>query len=255
MWRYYYTIVRNIFKIPVMIRTMQKMIEYEKEHPDENCEEKNYKYINYIVDVMQKTGNIKTEGFGYENLPKEGGYMMYPNHQGKYDAYGIVSVHKEPCTVVMDIKKSNRIFVKQLLDTIKGKRLDKTNNKQAITVINEIAKEVEAGRRYVLFPEGMYNNQKKNSLIDFKSGCFKICLKSKVPIIPVALVDSYKAYNSWDVGKIKTQVHFLEPIFFEDYKNMNTHEIAELVKMRISNKLKELNGKNENIIEKGRIVI
>ena len=38
-------------------------------------------------------------GYGMENLPKEGGYVMFPNHQGKYDALGIVYTHKKPCTI------------------------------------------------------------------------------------------------------------------------------------------------------------
>ena len=240
MWRYYYTIVKNIFRLPEVIKTMKDMTELSKKRPDEYNEEVKYRYVQYLTDIMQKTGKISTEVFGEENLPKEGGYMMYSNHQGKYDVYGIVSVHKQPCTFVMDIKKSNVIFVKQIVDLISAKRLDKTNNRQAMKIINEVAKEVENGRKYILFPEGTYDNTKKNSLIEFKSGCFKICLKSKVPIVPVVLIDSYKPYNSWDVGKIKTQVHYLKPILYDEYKDLNTHEIAELVKSRIYTKIEEL---------------
>ena len=240
MWRYYYTIIRNIFRIPEVIKTMEDMIELSKKRPDEYNEETRYRYVQYITDIMQKTGHIKTEVYGEENLPKDGGYMMYPNHQGKYDVYSIVSVHKQPCTFVMDIKKSNGIFIKQIVDTLDAKRLDKQNNRQAMKIINEVAKEVENGRKYILFPEGIYDNKKKNSLIEFKSGCFKICLKSKVPIVPVALIDSYKPYNSWDIGEIRTQVHYLNPIFFDEYKDLNTHEIAELVKSRIYGKIEEI---------------
>ena len=106
-------------------------------------------------------------------------------------------------------------------------------------IINEVAKEVENGRKYILFPEGKFDNKKKNSLIEFKSGCFKICLKSKVPIVPVVLIDSYKPYNSWCLGKIQTQVHYLKPIFFDEYKELSTHEIAELVKNMIASKIEE----------------
>ena len=107
-------------------------------------------------------------------------------------------------------------------------------------IINEVVEEVKNGGKYILFPEGSYDNHKKNSLIEFKSGCFKICLKSKVPIVPVVLIDSYKPYNSWYIGKIKTQVYYLEPIFFDEYKDLNTHEIAELVKNRIDTKIKSI---------------
>lgn len=244
MWRYYYTIIRNIFRLPGVIKTMQDMIEISKNEPDKYNSETKYRYIKEdIIDVMQKTGYIKTEVFGVENLPKQGGYMMYPNHQGKYDVYSIISVHKKPCSFVMDIEKSNGIFIKQIVDMLGAKRLDKKDNRQAMKIINEVAKEVEEGKKYVLFPEGTYNNQKRNSLIQFKPGCFKICLKSKVPIVPVALIDSYKPYNSWDMGKIKTEVHFLKPILFDEYKDLNTQQIAELVKMKIENKIKEVKEK------------
>lgn len=240
MWRYYYTIVRNIFRIPEAIKTMKEMLELSKYRPGEFNEEIKYRYVQYVTDIMQKTGHIKTEVYGEENLPKEGGYMMYPNHQGKYDVYGIISVHKKPCSFVMDIEKSNAIFVKQIVDLLDAKRLDKKNNRQAMKIINEVAEEVQNGRKYILFPEGIYDNKKRNDLIDFKAGCFKICLKSKVPIVPMVLIDSYKPYNSWVMGKIKTYIYYLNPITFEEYKDMSTHQIAELVKSRIADKIKEL---------------
>lgn len=233
MWRFYYTIGRNIATLPKLIATMRQMIEQPEKYSEEDC----YSYVKYIVQLMQKTGHIRTEGYGMENLPKEGGYMMYPNHQGKYDAYGIVAAHEKPCTVVMDKDKSFTIFIKELLDTLKGKRMDVHDTRQALTIINEITEEVINGRRYILFPEGTYAKDQKNNLGDFKSGCFKIALKSKVPIVPVALIDSYKVFNSWQLAPVTTQVHFLEPICYEEYKEMKTPQIAAMVKDRIQQKI------------------
>ena len=95
MWRYYYTIIRNTFTILKVVNKMEGIIKHSEEHPDEYSEENNYRYVQHIVDLMQKTGHIKTEVFGENNLPRDGGYMMYPNHQGKYDVYGIISVHNK----------------------------------------------------------------------------------------------------------------------------------------------------------------
>ena len=237
MFRYWYTILRNLFRLIECVKTMGDMA---LKPAEENCEEYNYGYVRYVIDVMRNTGKIDVEVYGKENLPEEGGYMMYPNHQGKWDLYGIISGHKKPLTFVMDVKKSNAVFIKQLVDVLKGKRLDKENNRQAMTVINEVAKEVEEGRRCVLFPEGMFDKEKKNKLYEFKPGCFKISLKSKTPIVPVVLIDSYRAYNTWHIGNLKTQVHFLKPILFEEYKDMNTKEIAEMVKSKIQEKIEEV---------------
>ena len=65
-------------------------------------EERRYKMARRCISIMMHNGRIKTESHGQELLPKEGGYVMYPNHQGKYDTLGIMISHPRPCTIVMD---------------------------------------------------------------------------------------------------------------------------------------------------------
>ena len=137
----------------------------------------------------------------------------------------------------MDKNKSHTMLVREFVDLVQGKRLEKDNPRQGIVIINEVAKEVASGKKYILFPEGGYKFNNRNKVCDFKAGSFKIALKSKVPIIPVALVDSYKVFNSFHFGPITTQVHYLEPIEYEEYKDMKTQEIAALVKKRIEDKI------------------
>ena len=74
----------------------------------------------------------------------------------------------------------------------------------------------------------------------FKAGSFKIALKTKAPIVPVALIDSYKVFNSFCLGPVTTQVHYLKPILYDEYGGLKTHEIADLVKVRIQEKLDEV---------------
>lgn len=235
MLRFYYVIVRNIYRLPAIIGQMRRMA-----YSDEYSEQERYKYLQHIVHLMKKTSHICTEVYGAENLPKEGGYVMYPNHQGKYDAYGIVGAHEQPCTVVMDKDKSYTIFTREVIDMAKGKRLDKKDVRQGFAVMNEIAEEVKQGRRYIIFPEGGYDKGKKNTLIEFKAGCFKTSINSKTPIVPVVLIDSYKAFNTSLPGKVTTQVHFLEPIPYEEYKEMKSRQIAALVRDRIQGKIDSL---------------
>ena len=67
----------------------------------------------------------------------------------------------------------------------------------------------------------------------FKAGSFKSAYKAKAPIVPVALIDSYKAFNSFSFQKITTQVHYLKPLYYEEYKDMKTSEVALLVEKQI----------------------
>lgn len=236
MWRMNYIILKNLPRLPKIMETMHRMTD----RSDLHSEQDKYDYVRYCTSLMQKSGHIKTECFGAENLPAEGGYVLYPNHQGKYDAYGILSVHDKPLSVVMDRERSYFILINEIINILQGKRMDIHNARQALTVINQVAQEVKQGRRYIIFPEGGYSNEKQNSLWDFKPGCFKAATKSEAPIIPVVLVDSYTVFNSWQLSPVKTYVHYLEPLYHEDYKDLSTTQISEIVKERIKSKLTEL---------------
>ena len=236
MLKLIYVILMNLHRAPYMIPKMRN----RADHPEKYTEEQRYALVHHVIYLMNKTGKITTEAYGLENLPKEGGYMMYPNHQGKYDVLGIMYTHKKPCSFVMDKNKSHTILVREFCDLVQGKRLEKDNPRQGITIINQVADDVAAGKRYILFPEGGYKFNNKNKVCDFKAGSFRIALKSKAPIIPITLIDSYKVFNSFHVGPLTTQVHYLKPIMYEEYKDLKTQEIAELVKQRIQEKIDEV---------------
>ena len=235
MWRLLYTIGRNMYRLPSVIGHMRELIVKEP-----YSEEENYSYFKWITNEILRTGHIRVKSYGVEHLPQDGGYLMCPNHQGKLDAYAIVAAHELPCTAVMDEAKSYTIFIREIIDMMRGKRLELNNPRKAVGVINAITEEVAAGRRYILFPESGYTKEKRNTLMDFKAGCFKIAVNSKMPIVPVVVVDTYKAFNSWQLTPVTVQVHFLEPIYYEEFKDMKTVQIAALVQSRIQQKLDEL---------------
>ena len=236
MWRLNYTIMINLPRLPKILEKMHRMADQPEKYSDQEM----YDSVRYVTGMMEKTGHIKTICYGAENLLAEGGYILYANHQGKYDAYSIVSTHEKPLTVMMDRDKSYTMLVSEIIDVLSGKRMDVNDTRHALKIIMQIAKEVAEGRRYIIFPEGIYSDKKHNTLWDFKPGCFKAATKAGVPIIPVALVDTYKVYNSWQITPVKTQVHYLKPLYPEEYRDMNTAEISAIVKERIQNKLTEL---------------
>ena len=105
-------------------------------------------------------------------------------------------------------------------------------------VIINVTKEVKAGRNYLIFAEGT-RSKNGNHPQEFKGGSFKAAMKAKCPIVPVALIDSYKAFDTGSVKPLTVQVHFLEPIYYEEYKDMKTTEIAAIVRERIQHTINE----------------
>lgn len=54
-------------------------------------------------------------------------------------------------------------------------------------------------------------------------------MDAKVPVIPVALIDSYKAMDGNSLRKVTTQVHYLKPIPYEEYKDMKRQSLLNLL--------------------------
>ncbi len=206
---------------------------YIARHRERYSEEECYRLARKCIGIMMRNGRIRTEAYGMEHLPQEGGYVMYSNHQGKYDTLGIMSAHQKPCTIVMDAYRSQLPIADPFIDLVNGSRLDKTDMRSQLRTILKIADEVKNGRRYIVFPEGGYDHN-RNDLQEFKPGAFKCATRSGAPIVPVAIIDSYKVFGVNSLRRVKTQVHFLPPIFFEEYRDMNTQEIARMVKERIA---------------------
>ncbi len=227
-----------IVSLPIIIFYILK-VGYIEKHPQNYTEADRYLIARRAISIMQRNGFIHTDAYGVENLPETGGYVMYPNHQGKYDALGIISVHEAPCTVVMDQQRSTLPIADQFVTLLQGSRLDKTDMRSQLKTISDIASQVKSGRRYILFPEGGYHHN-RNDVKDFLPGAFKCALKAQSPIIPVALIDSYKPFELNSLKSVTTQVHFLKPIYYEEYKEMTTKEIAELTKSRIVAQIKKV---------------
>lgn len=220
-----------------------KMIIWSK-HPDKHTEEDCYVVTKRMVNHIRKRARIDTKVFGVENLPSDGGYIMYSNHQGKYDALGIMYAHEKPCTVLMNENRSKMPIANQFIDFIGAKRLNPTDLRKQVQVFNEIGEEVKNGRRYIIFPEGKYNDN-GNNLQEFFGGCFRASLKSECPIVPIMLYDSYKPFSVNSLKKVTTEVHFLDAISFEEYKDMRPADVSQLVKTKIQDALtyrKTLNG-------------
>ncbi|MCR5236411.1 MAG: 1-acyl-sn-glycerol-3-phosphate acyltransferase [Lachnospiraceae bacterium] len=212
---------------------------YVEQHPERFNEETRYGIAKNMISQVMRNAFIHTKGFGQEKLPSEGGYLLYPNHQGKYDVLGIIHVHDKPCTIVIDEKRSHLPLANEVTTLLKGVRLDRTDMRAQVEGIMRIADEVKQGRRYILFAEGGYTFN-ENHLQEFHAGAFKCALKAKCPIVPVALVDSYVPFGRNGLQPVFTQVHFLDPIPYEAYKNCKTSEIASMVKHAIQSKLDEL---------------
>ena len=220
-------IIKRIFIAPYWLYLICKYGNTEK-----YSEEERYRVLSNIVKKVNRAGNVKIISEGKENLPKENGYVLFPNHQGLFDALVLLETNRQPITFVMKKEIENQWFIKKIIKLLQAQIIDRDDIRQSMGVINTMTKEVKEGRNYVIFAEGT-RSRKGNELLDFKGGSFKSAVNAKCPIIPVAIMDSYKVFDSKSIKKATVRMAYLKPIYPEEYNKMKTTEIACIVKERI----------------------
>lgn len=233
-------VLRNLHIVP---GAWIKLCHYAK-HTDEYPEEEKYRHIQFILQRAVQSGNIDLEVTGKENIPQEGGFLLYGNHQGMFDVLAVAATCDRPLGAVLKKELKDVPFLKQIIACTKSFPMDREDVRQSLTVIQSVIKEVLAGRSYLIFPEGTRSKQ-GNTMLEFHSGSFRCAVKSKCPIIPIALVDSYKVLDQKGSKPVTVQIHYLAPITYEEYQGMKTGELAQLVRTRIEEKVKACTAETE----------
>ena len=230
--------LRNLFLVPP---AYIKLCHYAK-HTEKYSELEKYKHIQFIFKRAVKSGNIELKVFGQENIPKENGFTMYSNHQGMFDILAIPATCDQPLAAVLKKELKDIPFLKQVIACTKSFPMDREDVRQSMEVILAATKEVASGRNYLIFPEGT-RSKDGNQMKEFHAGSFKIATKAKAPILPVALIDCYKVFDQKGCAPVSMQIHYLESIPYEEYKDMKTPELAQMVHDRIEACVKANEGK------------
>ena len=226
-------IIKRIFIAPYWLYLICKYGNTEK-----YSEEERYRVLSNIVKKVNRAGNVKIISDGEENLPKENGYVLFPNHQGLFDALVLLETNNQPITFVMKKEIENQWFIKKIIKLLQAQIIDRDDIRQSMGVINTMTKEVKEGRNYVIFAEGT-RSRDKNNLLPFKGGSFKSAVKAKAPIVPVAIMDSYKVFDNHSIKRVTVSISYLPPITYEEYKDMKSTEIAQEVRNRITDTIKK----------------
>ncbi len=222
-------VLKNLFRLPFLYG---KLCHYAR-HTEKYPEMEKYLHIQKIFKIAIKSGNIDLQIHGTENIPAENGYMLYGNHQGMFDVVALAATFPGPLSCVFKHELRNVPLLKQIIACTKSFAMNREDTRQSLEVIRAVTEEVKAGRNYLIFPEGT-RSRKGNEMNEFHGGSFRCATKAKCPIVPLAFIDSFKVLDQKGSKPVSVQLHYLKPIPYEEYKDLKTVELAELVKSRIA---------------------
>lgn len=194
--------------------------------------EESYECVKKVTKAANRAGRVQIEAHGIENIPKEDGFIFFPNHQGMFDVLVFLDSCPVPFSFVIKKEAADIILLKQIVAALDSFIIDRDDIRQSLGVINRVADEVKKGRNFLIFAEGT-RSRMGNKLLPFKGGTFKSAVKSKCPIVPCALIDSFKPFDEKSIAPVTVKIIYLKPIYYEEYADMKTGEIADYVKHRI----------------------
>lgn len=128
---------------------------------------------------------------GVINIPKEGAYIICPNHSSYLDIFCIYAVFSKyfVFTGKQEIEKWPlfHIYYTSGMNIL----VDRDSKTGSIKSLKRIYQEIDKGNPLVIFPEGTIS-KKAPTLAPFKSGAFVIAIQKQVPIVPVTFVTNWK---------------------------------------------------------------
>ncbi len=211
-------------------------------HKDKYDRNQRKRIVNGFLHTIEFGSFTRLTVHGKENIPAEedGGYIIAANHQGKYDALGVLHAFDYPVSVLMETHRANMLCAKQVMGLIDGVEIDLASPRQQLRVIRQMGERTRDGDKFLIFPEGGYSDN-KNSIQKFHDGCLHAAYVGRCPVLPVLLVDSHTSLNRNNIFRVsRPHLYILPAIPYEEYKSMSRIELADHLRNILVAKMTEV---------------
>lgn len=186
-------------------------------------------------------GGVKTTIFNQEVLIPGQSYIFAANHRSAFDIPVLLA--KLPIQFRWVAKEG---YFKIPLFGWAMKRtgyisINRSNPKQAYQSLVQAAQRVSEGTSIVIFPEG--TRQATDKLGEFKKGLFTLALKSKKPLVPVAIKGSGRVLSKgqYTITPGTIAIVLGNPIPTEGYQKKDIETLMKKVREAIEENLSKKN--------------
>ena len=186
-----------------------------KSHP----RNKLFRYVLGYVSVLLCFLLTKYSVRGEKHLPKEGPYILAPNHVDDVDPVPIAAAVRKPITFLMAQDQIELPWYKAWGPWSYGVLLVNRSSVQ-ISTIKKIQKQIIKKERICIFPEGTIKGE---GLKEGKRGVAYFAIKNEIPIIPTAVIGTRGIIKKIKKFKRKkVEIVFGKPIFVKKGDKENT---------------------------------
>ena len=197
--------------------------------PEEDS--KTYRRLAYLtVEAILAILQTRVHTRGLEKTPKEGRFLLVCNHINDMDPVTLLwFFRKSQLAFISKRENDEKFLVGPLMRKILCQPINRENDKEALkTILNCIRLIKEDKASVAVFPEGYTSMD--GLLHPFRSGVFKIALKSQVPVVVCTLQNTqYIFKNALKLKPTHVHLHLLDVITPQQYQGMTAVELGNRV--------------------------
>jgi 1-acyl-sn-glycerol-3-phosphate acyltransferase len=147
-----------------------------------------HSYARLWGKIALLANRVKVRVEGMEQLNGKGPYIFMSNHQGYYDIFTLLSCLPYQFKWLAKKELFSVPILGWTMAAVGYIRIDRGGTRDTVRAMDEAARKIQDGMSVVIFPEG--SRSPDGSIQPFKKGGFTLAIKSKVPIVPIAISGS-----------------------------------------------------------------
>jgi 1-acyl-sn-glycerol-3-phosphate acyltransferase len=208
-----------------------------------------FTFVSYLFDRKGKMGHyyaklwgkiallanrVKVKVEGMEHLNGKGPYVFMSNHQGYYDIFVLLGHLPHQFKWLAKKELFSVPFLGWTMAAVGYISIDRGGTRDTVKAMNEAAQKIRDGMSVVIFPEG---SRSPDGLIQpFKKGGFTLAIKSKVPIVPIAISGSRDIMPKDSLTVTPGEIRMLvgHPIEIQHYSLKDRESLMKKVRETIS---------------------
>jgi len=160
--------------------------------------------------IIWLTGS-KVTVIGRENIPKTGGICLVSNHGSIFDIILNLAYVGRQFGFIAKKELLFLPFFNAWIAILGGLFIDRKNPRKGLKTINKGIKRLKAGGGILIFPEG--TRSRGQGLLPFRPGSFKLATQSGVPVVPVAISNSYNLFEVNNrLNNVPLCIEFCKPV-------------------------------------------
>jgi 1-acyl-sn-glycerol-3-phosphate acyltransferase len=174
------------------------------------------------------------------HLNGKGPYIFMSNHQGIYDIFALLGHLPYQFKWLAKKELFSVPFLGWTMAAVGYISIDRGGTRDTVEAMNQAAQKIRDGMSVVIFPEG---SRSPDGLIQpFKKGGFTLAIKSKVPIVPVAISGSRAIMPKDKLTAISGEIRILvaHPIETENSALKDREVLMKKVRETISKNFRSI---------------